>query len=103
MGLLDVDSLTLGEVETIEDETGLLIEELMNNAAGKSRPPTRVLRCLVWVVQHRNDPTFTMEQARGLNVDEMNAILDTKPSAGEARRTKKPATADPSVAAIANA
>ena len=103
MALLDIDSLTLGEIETIEDETGLLIEELMQSAPGKSRPSTKVLRCLVWAVRHRQDPSFTMEQARELNIEQMNTLIDVAPSAGAARRTNKPATSDPSAAVTANA
>lgn len=103
MALLDIDSLTLAEIEAIEDETGLLIEELMTLAEGKSRPATKVLRCLVWAVKHREDPAFTMDAARNMTLDDMSAIVAVDESAGVKRRTKKPATPDPSVAATPNA
>jgi len=103
MALLDIDSLTLGEIEQIEDETGLLIEELMQSAQGKTRPSTKVLRCLIWAAVHRSDPSFTMDRAREMTLDEMNAVVDASdPSAGDLRRNRVPAIADPTDAATVN-
>lgn len=105
MALLDVNALTLEEIEMMEEHTGLLIEELMTVPKGQKRPSTKVLICFVWVLKHREDPLFTIEKARQLTMDEMTELIndqDVEPTAGEKRRTKKPATPDPSGAVTAN-
>ncbi len=55
----DFDSLTLEEVETIENITGISIESIMD--AGQLRGKT--LKVIVWLMVKREDPSFTIEQA----------------------------------------
>ena len=64
---LNVDDLTLGELEDIEERTGVNVATLR----GGGPPPSKVLTALVWVMKRREDPSFTYEQARELKVTEL--------------------------------
>ena len=66
---LNVDDLTLGELEDIEEKTGVNVATLKQGAA----PPTKVLTALVWVMKRREDPSFTYEMARETKVTALAA------------------------------
>lgn len=52
-------SLTLDEVETIENLSGTAMDELMG--AGKLKG--KALKAIIWVAKRRVDPNFKMEDA----------------------------------------
>jgi hypothetical protein len=59
MNSLDFDSLTLEEVELIEN----LIGESIDEAFGNGKPKGKVLKVFIWVMLKRQNPQFTIEQA----------------------------------------
>lgn len=61
---VDLDHLTVGEIETIEDLAGVSIDTLAQPGA----PKGKAMRALGMVVRQRTDPEFTWEQAGGLKV-----------------------------------
>ncbi len=63
---LDLDSLNLGEVDFIEQESSLTINDL---AEGKMN--TRALMAVVVVLQRRTDPSYSMADAAKLKVSEI--------------------------------
>lgn len=68
-----LDSLTLGELEELEDRLGMGLEEIteaIGSGAGRS---TKLLRALVWLTRRREDPSFTWEQAGEIRVVEVAA------------------------------
>lgn len=67
----DVDSLTLDEVEAIEEHTGKDISDLlsMNVLSGKTA------KVLVWVVRKRTEPELTIEQCGGMTLAELTGFL----------------------------
>lgn len=54
-----LSTLTLDEVETIENLTGSAMDELMG--AGKLKG--KALKAVVWVAKKRNDPNYKIEDA----------------------------------------
>jgi hypothetical protein len=54
-----IESLTLDEVETIENLSGSPMDELMG--AGKLKG--KALKAVVWVAKKRVDPNYKMEDA----------------------------------------
>ncbi len=52
-------TLTLDEVETIENLSGVAMDELMG--AGKLKGKT--LKAIIWVAKKRTDPNFKFEDA----------------------------------------
>jgi len=76
-----LDDLTLGELEALEDHMGLPLSQVDMNSA-------RAMKFLVWVVKHREDPSFTLEQAGMVKVTDLMAgdeedIPPTSDAAGE--------------------
>lgn len=53
------ETLTLDEVETIENLSGIPMDELM--AVGKAKG--KALKAIIWVAKKRIDPTYKMEDA----------------------------------------
>ena len=59
MNSFDFESLTLEEVELIENLTGTSIEE----AFGNGKPKGKVLKVFIWIMMKRDNPKFTIEEA----------------------------------------
>jgi hypothetical protein len=66
MSSFDFESLTLEEVETIENLTNSSIDE----AFSEGKPKGKALTAFVWVVLKRNNPSFKIEDARKLSLKE---------------------------------
>jgi hypothetical protein len=66
MNNFDFDSLTLEEVELIENLTSSSIDE----AFGSGNPKGKALSAFVWVVLKRNNPNFKMEDAKKITLKE---------------------------------
>jgi hypothetical protein len=66
MSNFDFESLTLEEVEVIENLTNSSIDEAFSNG----KPKGKALTAFVWVVLKRNNPSFKIEEARKLTLKE---------------------------------
>lgn len=67
---IDLNSLTLGEVEELEELCGRSIDTLLDGSKG------RVMRALYWVVARRSDPSLTWEATANLSLVDVSAVLD---------------------------
>ncbi len=67
---IDLDKLTLAEIEELEELTGKAIDVLFDGPKGK------LMRALFFVVTKRTDPTYTFEQTAGLTINEVTAALN---------------------------
>ena len=67
-----LDDLTLGELEALEDHMGLPIGQIDLNSA-------RAMRFLVWLLKHRENPAFTMEQAGDVKITDLIQPEDDNP------------------------
>jgi hypothetical protein len=66
MNSFDFESLTLEEVEIIENLTNSSIDEAFAN----SKPKGKALAAFVWVVLKRSNPNFKMEDAKKMTLKE---------------------------------
>jgi hypothetical protein len=71
MNQFDFESLTLEEVELIENLTNTSIDE----AFGNGKPKGKALAAFVWVVRKRNDPSYKMEDAKKLSLKDALAMI----------------------------
>ncbi|RZU66749.1 hypothetical protein EV379_3115 [Microterricola gilva] len=72
MATFDFDSLTLGEVATIED----LSNQSISTIADATSPKGKALAALAMVVKRRSgEPGFTFNQAMGLTLDQANEVI----------------------------
>lgn len=61
---IELESLTVGEIEEIEEITGYPIDKVFDG----DRPRGKVLRAIGFVVKRRENPDFTLEDAGRLVV-----------------------------------
>ena len=64
--VLDVDQLTIGDIEDIEEICGKSFEEL-----DFERPSARLLKAIVYVNGRKTNPSFTLEDAREVRLSEV--------------------------------
>jgi hypothetical protein len=69
--MIDINSLTLGEVAKVEDLSGLPIAAFGN----EDKPKGLALAALSFVWKRRSEPTFTWNSAQALTIAEANEIL----------------------------
>lgn len=61
---IDIDELTISEIETVEDIIDASIESVAKPGSRKGK----FLRALAFVVKRRENPDFTIEQAGELKI-----------------------------------
>lgn len=71
MSAFDFESMTLREVETIENLTGLAIDKLVEDGTPKGKN----LTALIFVLGKRNDPAFTIDQAADYTLKDAMAMF----------------------------
>jgi hypothetical protein len=71
MSSFDFESLTLEEVEVIENLTNSSIDEAFTNG----KPKGKALSAFVWVVVKRTKPDFKMEDARKMTLKEALGLV----------------------------
>jgi len=71
----DINTLTLGEVETMEEIVG---RDVMREL-GQGTPSVKTLLALVYVIKHRDNPAFTLDDARALRVTAVKVEAPTDP------------------------
>jgi hypothetical protein len=72
---MDIDTLTLGDIEDIENYAGLSFSDI-----GEDKPGVSKLRtALVWVLKRKTDSSFTIEDARKITPDELSKIFEETP------------------------
>jgi hypothetical protein len=71
MNNFDFESLTLEEVELIENLTNSSIDEAFSNG----KPKGKALAAFVWVVLKRSNPTYKMEDAKKISLKEALSMI----------------------------
>ncbi len=71
MNGFDFESLTLEEIELIENLTG----ESIDNAFANGKPKGKVLKSFVWVVMKRDNAKFTIEEASKFTLSQALAMV----------------------------
>lgn len=70
----DVDQLTLGQVEFLEDFTGLELEAILKYAQGNNTIPFRLLMAIVAIGHSAEDPAGAgLQHARKLKLKDVTA------------------------------
>jgi hypothetical protein len=69
---MNFETLTLDEIETIENLTGTSIDRLGED----STPKGKNLKAIIYVMKKREDPSFTIEQAGKYSFTDALALFD---------------------------
>jgi hypothetical protein len=83
----DLDSLSIEEIEILEDVTDMPINEVI----GKNVKKGKLLRAIAYIEGRRSDPSYTLEMAGKVNLAEGNPT-----QAGETSKDAQPASSDSS-------
>ena len=75
---LDVNDLTIGEMEKVEELSGRPFDDLSKDNA----PKAKILRALVTVIKQRTDPSFTWEQAGQISINLLASDVNPTDAAG---------------------
>lgn len=67
----DVDSLTLGEIERIEQ----MARQGIGSLGDDSKPRGRMLRAIITVLRQREDPAYKYEQSADVTQAELGALF----------------------------
>jgi hypothetical protein len=87
---IDYDRITLGDMESLEEHVGPHVWEELRGG----KPSAKTLVALVWIMRRRDDPTFTLEDARQVPVVALKeAATDPFVSAGNG--TSPPSVSPP--------
>jgi hypothetical protein len=68
---VDLGALTLGDIEDVEEAAGLSFSAIVEQLGGERLPPARVLTALVWVFRRKENPDYTLDEARHLKLSEV--------------------------------
>lgn len=81
----DVETLTLGEVATIEDLAGFAIDRLKD----PDTPKGNLLAAIAYVVKKRNNPKYTFPMALTLSMKEVTDLIGDDDDTDEATDAPK--------------
>jgi formate-dependent phosphoribosylglycinamide formyltransferase (GAR transformylase) len=70
---VDFNDITLGEIEDIEAYAGLPISQIADLDSTSSKLRT----AFVWIVKRRENPAFTIADAKNLPASELASIFET--------------------------
>ena len=70
---MDLQDLTMGEIEEIEALAG---ESIATALASTGTARTKTLIGIAWVQHRKTDPTFTLDKARKLTMRDINEMLE---------------------------
>ena len=65
-----IEDLTMGEIDQLETLTGLSMAEI----GDPKTPKAKFLTAYAYLVKHREDTTFTYNQAEAMTLAEVNSI-----------------------------
>jgi hypothetical protein len=71
MNSFDFESLTLEEVELIEN----LVGESIDQAFGDGKPKGKALKVFTWIVIKRDNPKFTIEEASKYTLNQALSMI----------------------------
>lgn len=63
----NVADLTLGEIERVEDATGVVFSTVLGAPV-----PAKVVAAVVWVREQRTNPAFTLDDAKAVKLTELS-------------------------------
>lgn len=66
----DLDKVTVGDIVDIEETVGMAWDDIVD----MDSPPTKVLLAMLWIVKRRDNPAFTLDDARATPLADVQAL-----------------------------
>lgn len=86
---IDFDSLTLDEIELLEDLTGVSIDAIGKRIGGEDQPKAKVMKALAYVAARRDDPEITLEDIGKIKLTDLVADLEVTADASPTPETER--------------
>lgn len=86
---LDVEALTIGDLEDFQDVTGKSLGDVLGEGHGGDM---KVLKAIVWIAKRQQDPTTTLDDVRSIRFADLSLSGDTE----DVQEAEAEAAADPS-------
>lgn len=74
----DLEQLTIGDLEDLEDICGKPYEEL-----DFTKPNAKMVKAMVYLSERRRNPDFTIDDARGVKLADVTAAANPTPDGGD--------------------
>ncbi len=68
---ISIDEFTLGEIEELEELTGMTLRALMRRMQSDDGAPTKAVSALAWIARRRAEPELTLDDVRALRLSEI--------------------------------
>lgn len=85
---LDLNTLTFGDVEDLEETSGMSYDEIEKHVKDGANPPLKLAKALLWVALRQHNPDLTLDDIRSLKLHDLGELNIT---AGEVPPTGAPA------------
>lgn len=69
---IDFSAFSLGEIEEFEGAGGITFEKAVESADTNKMLPTKALIAAVWITQRRDDPNYTLDDARSVKLTDFS-------------------------------
>ena len=86
---LDFDSLTLDEIELLEDISGISIDAIGKRLGGDDQPKAKVMKALAFVASRRENPDVTIEEIGQIKLTDLVAGLEVTADATPTKETEQ--------------
>jgi len=73
---IDINELTIDDVVDLEEAVGRPIQDILGDRA--SAPQGKTLKALIWIVQRKDNPDFTLDDAGKVNFVDLKADVEVE-------------------------
>jgi hypothetical protein len=73
---IDFDSLTLDEIEILEEVSGLSIDTIGKRLTGDDAPKAKTMKALAFIAARRDDPDVTLDDIGKIKLTELTSGLE---------------------------
>ena len=78
---IDFDSLTLDEIEILEEVTGVSIDAIGKRLSADEAPKAKTMKALAYISARREDPEITLEEIGKIKLTDLTSGLEVTASA----------------------
>lgn len=86
---LDFDSLTLDEIELLEDISGISIDAIGKRLTGDDAPKAKTMKALAFIAARRDDPSVTLEDIGKIKLTDLTNGLEVAEQATPTPETEQ--------------
>lgn len=78
---IDFDTLTLDEIELLEDMAGVSIDTIGKRLTGDDAPKAKLMKAMAFIAARRDDPDITVEEIGKLKLVDLTSGLEVTANA----------------------